>query len=297
MYDKGSILAATDFSPRADLALERAALLAAEAGMVLHLLHVVSPLPLEVFKRLLSSTPLETEQTVLDRSRRRLDDLCRTLGDSTGAAIRPHVAVGASAPAILEHAAAHEVSLVVLGAQGEGFFQELLVGTTVARVVDGAPAPVLVVRRPGAFPYRNALVPVDFSAASAAALRATLKLVPASSVTVLHVCEIPFERHFHLWGHQEDMLQGARNQSLDEGKLKLAGFLKEVLDERADGITAQVDCGDPASVIRSHAASLGADLVAVGRHGKAGLDEVVGSVTKHVLHETACDVLVTRGAP
>jgi len=58
-------------------------------------------------------------------------------------------------------------------------------------------------------------------------------------------------------------------------------------------ITPLVERGLPSAVIREKTRSLNIDLIVIGKRGETELDEaLLGSVTKHVLHETECDVLV-----
>jgi universal stress protein E len=48
-------------------------------------------------------------------------------------------------------------------------------------------------------------------------------------------------------------------------------------------------------MIREKAQALDIDLIVIGKRGQTELDEALfGSVTKHVLYETPCDVLVVN---
>jgi len=52
--------------------------------------------------------------------------------------------------------------------------------------------------------------------------------------------------------------------------------------------------GDPGWRIAEQEQELECDLIVVGKQGASALEELlVGSVTKHVLNESQCDVLVT----
>jgi universal stress protein A len=53
--------------------------------------------------------------------------------------------------------------------------------------------------------------------------------------------------------------------------------------------------GRPAMEIRAHAEKIGADLIVIGSHGRAGLSGVMlGSTANGVLHNSPCDVLTVR---
>lgn len=70
-----SLLAATDFSPAADLAIERAALLARHYASTLHLLHVVPPISWRMFGTAFSEHPLAMEERMHDAAKTRLIEM------------------------------------------------------------------------------------------------------------------------------------------------------------------------------------------------------------------------------
>ncbi len=58
--------------------------------------------------------------------------------------------------------------------------------------------------------------------------------------------------------------------------------------------TVQVTLGPTADELRRTAASVGADLIVVGSHGRHGLALLLGSTASHVLRGAECDVLAVR---
>ena len=88
------ILAATDFSPRAGIAIERAARIARDWSAELSLLHVMGRLPLEAIRRILIEHPLAVEQRLVDAAR---NDLGWRPASMRGTALAPHF-TSASAP-------------------------------------------------------------------------------------------------------------------------------------------------------------------------------------------------------
>ena len=55
--------------------------------------------------------------------------------------------------------------------------------------------------------------------------------------------------------------------------------------------------GDPARVILEQAASCGADLIVMGRQGQGAVEYfLLGSVSRHVISDAKCDVLVVSAA-
>jgi nucleotide-binding universal stress UspA family protein len=56
-----------------------------------------------------------------------------------------------------------------------------------------------------------------------------------------------------------------------------------------------IEFGPPATMIAARAASLGADLVVIGKHGQSAWEDMLlGSVTRQVIQEASCDILVVE---
>ena len=140
---------------------------------------------------------------------------------------------------------------------------------------------------------RRILCPVDFSDASQHALQHAVVIAGwyGSQITALHVDNPPILANppvlFAEFPH--DVLPGVTNRRRLEDRLqewlspaKNAGLQTGVL----------VDAGNPAARILEHAASLPADLVVMGTHGRGGFERLVlGSVAEKVLRKATCPVL------
>ena len=67
------------------------------------------------------------------------------------------------------------------------------------------------------------------------------------------------------------------------------------LRDRGLQVETLVRSGEPASVITEVAASMGADLVAMGTRGRTGLEHLVlGSTAERVVRMASCPVLTLR---
>lgn len=286
------IVATTDFSSRANRAVQRAVRLAVEHGAELHLLHVLPIFPLETFKRLVVDTPLETEQMLYNRINAMLQRLAEALARS-GMVVRHHVAIGRAHVEINRYAESHHADLIVLGDQGENFAQEFFLGTTVSKTLRKGQCPLLIVKREPLDQYRHVLVPVDFSPPSRLALRMALKVAPQTPIQVLHVVEVP-PRDKVWWEIKlsEETVERCHTRVLDDAH----HAMEEIIADCAPGdtrVTSSIEQGYPPGVIRDNARSSNVDLIVIGKRGETELDEALfGSVTKHVLYETVCDVLV-----
>jgi len=135
-----NILVATDFGPAADAALTYGRALAQTFGAQLHLLHVME----NSFLRASPADPHAYKAAVLRTLHERV-----TADDRT--ALKAHVVLETSdnpADAIIEHANAAEIDLIVMGTNGRGAMAQLLVGSVAERVVRTARCPVLTVKHP-----------------------------------------------------------------------------------------------------------------------------------------------------
>jgi len=289
------ILATTDFSPRAVRALQRAAQLAAEHKAELYLLHVLPAFPFETLKRLVVETPTETEQRLRDKAGTALQREAQALANC-GISVKHHVAIGRAHIEINRYAESHQVDLIVIGDQGETFVQELFLGTTASKTLRTGRHPLLITKQEPKGPYKHVLVPVDFSQPSLDALNVALKVAAQASIHVLHAVETPFDQRMKHAGFYEEWVDLHRDKILNHA---LEGMEKIIEDHARDHtqVTPIIEHGLPSAIIREKVRSLDIDLIVIGKRGETELDEaLLGSVTKHVLYENACDVLVVSQA-
>jgi nucleotide-binding universal stress UspA family protein len=283
----GHVVIATDLSERSRYALERASrLVAAGAGPCTAVL-VVSGGALDSLCRLMGEDTAAFQSHLMQDSKAKLeqlvDEIFRTM------IIDTRVVVGNVVSTLLAQADELDAGLIVLGARGGGFLRQLVLGTTAERILRKTARPVLVVRQSPVADYRRVVVAVDFSPASATALRLALALAPTAELMLVHAYEVPFESKLRFAGVDEPMIERYRQRAEDEATKGLERFMTEVglPPGRARLVVEQ---GDPTRVILDQH---GCDLVVVGQRGKGALEELLlGSVTKHVLAETNIDVLV-----
>lgn len=136
------VLVPVDFSVPSKHALAYAGHLAQRFGAVLHLMHVVEPLPFPV-----SLTGILTIHDLVpdisDRAKQHLRSLVEDLR-TEGLDTDVHVEEGYPAAAIVRAAGELEADLIVMASRGLAGVERLLVGSVTTRVVRAAPCPVLV---------------------------------------------------------------------------------------------------------------------------------------------------------
>lgn len=287
------ILAPTDFSAPARHAVERAARLAREHGAHLNLLHVVPSGALERLRALLGADTGVEPGLILDANRQ-LEALAADIGgDDQAVGVAASVRQGSVLTEVDAQADTIAADLVVLGARGAGFVRRIALGTTAERLLRTTRRPLLVVKQKAHEPYRRALVPVDFSASSAAAVALARRVAPRAHLVLLHAWEVPFESRMHLAGVDTQRIEQYRAQArqLAHRRLHEAAAAAGL---RPGHWQPCLVMQDPSLAIVEQEQEADCDLIVIGKHG-AGIvqDFLLGSVTKHVLAESAGDVLVS----
>ncbi len=286
------ILAPTDFSGPSRHAVERAARLAREHGAHLHLLHVVHAGALERLRVLLGADTAVEPELILDANRQ-LEALAADIGGEHGPGVQTSLRNGSVLTEVDAQADAIEAELVVLGARGAGFVRRIALGTTAERLLRTTRRPLLVVKQKAHETYRRVLVPVDFSASSAAAIALARRVAPGAFLTLLHAYEVPFESRMHL--------AGVDTKSIERYRAQARQLAHQRLHEAAAAAGLRpgqwqpcLVMQDPSLAVVEQEQEADCDLIVIGKHG-AGMveDFLLGSVTKHVLAESAGDVMVS----
>ena len=287
------ILVATDLSAPARHAVERAFLLAASTESELSILHITELDALDSLREILGDNLIEVKAALNSDARSQLEQMTGDASVRRGVAARTCVAEGNPLATIVAVTDSQEAHLVVLGARGESFLRHAMLGSTAARLLrKSSSRPVLVVKQAPHEYYRSVLVAVDFSPASLKAIRLARSWAPNANLVLLHAFELPYEGKLRLAGVEEQII---RQCIAKEGKV-LPKRLHELAADAGLGAleySARIVHGDPAQQIIALEQEIDADLIVVGKHGSHIVEELLlGSVTKHVLAESQCDVLV-----
>lgn len=283
-----SLLAATDFSDDGINACRRAARLAREQGAGLELLHVISGGSLALLRGFFP----DAATSIAGNAQKALENLGAELA-TDGLAVKATVQEGAITTEVL--AAMPRADLLVVGARGSNPLRDLMLGTTAERLLARATGPALVVKQPPWDSYRRVLAPIDFSRFSATVLTAAATLAPEAEIQVCHAFDLPFEGK--LW------LAGVADAEINRYRAEARRQALADIQQLVDGLPAlagrtslpAVTRGDPAPVILDQEAVYKPDLIVIGKQGRSALEEfLLGSVTRHVLADSKCDVLVVN---
>ena len=145
-------------------------------------------------------------------------------------------------------------------------------------------------------PFQKILVPVDFSACSAEAVRVAAELSARfeAALTIVHVYD-PLV--YALPDGFTFMPQPAVDQLLQAFHDQLAQTKLQALEAGATRVETQVLQGFVAGAIVERAARGSFDLIVLGTHGRTGMQHLlIGSTAERVVRLAACPVLTVKKA-
>ncbi len=286
------ILVATDFSPLARHAAERAARLAFETGAPLTLVHAMSGDALHQLRAWLGMGHPLGQQLEAD-AQQQLDQLASAL--ETAQQIKPHtvLARGSVLDEIGRVAETLDAGLLVLGARGEGFLRRQVLGTTSERLLRRTTRPLLVVRQTAHAAYRKVLVALDFSPWSVQALAVAQRVAPQAQLVLFHAFQVPFEEKLHFAGVDAATIEHYCQQAHTQAVQQVHALAQAAGLQHSQWAPCIVE-GDPSLRMVTQEQALDCDLVVLGKHGQTATEDLLlGSVTKHMLAEGSADVLVS----
>lgn len=273
---EGPIVAATDFSARADRAIDRAILLGKQLGHKVVLAHALDHRQAEGI-----------DQASLDQQMR--DVLPEGMA---GAASVEFTYPEGSAPAALARAAHdHDAGLLVMGPARHNSLRDYLLGTSVDYTLRHCDLPILIVKQRGHRPYARILLATDYSQPSATALVWAMTTFPEAEFHLVHGCHMPFEGWQQAAYAMDEVLAACRT-----GMVDFVDTLPIDATARAK-LTTHVALLDPFQMVRQVSTAIGADLLVIGSHGESGLRHAtIGSVANALLSSAAIDTLMVKTA-
>lgn len=202
------------------------------------------------------------------------------------------VSVGSVSRRIAFYAEAIGADLLVLGAHGSDFVRDLFVGSSIERVLRQTEKSMLVVKRMPRSDYARILVPVDFSTLAAGSVRLARRLAPQAELILMHAYEVPYESKLRMAGIEESCLNELREAARADAVARVDELLRDACD--ADPAVRYVLVhGQAVASIVEQARLLKCDLIAMGKQGLRMVEDLLlGSVTRQVLEQAQCDVLV-----
>lgn len=296
------ILWATDGSSEAELALKYAAYIAGLTKAEIIGVHVI-PLPVQLlFEELreedvqFSEWQSRAEKKVTDRFAAVRRQLAKSNIKFEGVILK-----GIPNEKIREFSRLRKADFIVMGKQGHGLIESMMVGSETVKVLKNSHIPVLAVK--GAGPRRKVsikkiLVPVDLADDSESALNYGLDLaaLTESPLTVVYALRLDM--------YAQDMPAGALDIVIKESAKELqkrvhnakASFERRRKKRLKHDVKAEVIHGlSPAISIANYAKKNNFDLIVINTHGRTGIKRfILGSVTERLIPEAPCSVLALR---
>ena len=285
-----NILAAVGEFPQDDDVLMRAAEIALIHKASLTVLHVIEfPEDFELATPEVVRLQQEAKREAREMIKAAID---RAAPDVEKADI--FVEIGASAAALIKHCETFAPDLIVVRSHQRQSILAKLIGSTADRVIRGASAPVLIVKRPVKEPYQRALLATDGREGGAEALNYLANLLPDAALHIMQVVTILPQLK------QSLISAGVGQAAIDSHRAALIRRAKENLKKLANGVTGRavttrIATGGPGNALTNATRSPKTDLITVGP-GRSSLlrRALIGSVTQQVIRDAACDVLVWR---
>lgn len=299
-----TILFATDFSEHAVIAGAYAMNLARRLQAELVSIHATThhteanPEAYEISRGYLEEFRQKLQHDLAHR--RQSLKLLSDQAERQGIRTRHDLVQGAAAEAICQAADDTGAELIVVGSHGRTGLKRMILGSVAERVVRLARTSVLVARSPLADQagFRHVLVPTDFEEGARLALeQARLLSANDAAIDILHCWFVDGS----LDGSFEPGATGAVYRTLAESLVNDAEKQGEEMARLAAGgqrrVTFHLQEGRPAGAIQSFVErqERGYDLVAVGTHGRRGIERLLlGSVAEATVRYSPCSVLVAR---
>lgn len=295
------ILVPLDGSTFAEFALSPALEIARRADAVLELLTVTEAEPV------LLDAPEATLWTG-ETARGYLDEVSTALSSDWEGRIETRARQGYPAAAIEARAKEASADLVVLSSHGRGPFSRFWLGSVADALARRAPCPLLVVRpdegRDPApddrFQAGRILVPIDGSEVSRSVIDRAVELGALFDARLHLVNCVPNPPHAEGDVHPylsrpSDLDDGLLREEVRESRKRLDTLAERLRDRDVETEVSVIEGEGVVESILRTAESWGADLLALGTHGRGGVRRtVLGSVADKVIRAARIPVLVYR---
>jgi nucleotide-binding universal stress UspA family protein len=285
------ILAAVDQFPQDDAVLARALEIAALQGARLDVVHIVD-LP--------GCGPDPARADALagqaaDAARARIGAALERLG-AGGSDVEVRIETGSPALRLIAICDEVKPGLVVMRAHERARISERILGSTTERLVAAGQVPVLVVKREVDRPYGRVLIATDGKDDAAGAVALVAALLPGAALGLVRAVHIAPQL-------KEAMLRvGSDQAALTAHRDALAASARADLRALAASLTprptTRVLRGDPATALIRATRNPKVDLIVLGPGPTSLIRRAfIGSVTRRLLREGACDVLISCPEP
>jgi len=211
------------------------------------------------------------------------------------APVETAVVEGDPAEAIVDYADEGEFDAIAMGTHGRRGLSRLVFGSVARYVVRHTTRPVLTARETDADPvteYDDVLVPTDGSDAAEAAVDHGIAVADAFDAT-LHAFHVVDLSAMTTGSGVEPPTQQLERYT-EAGEAAVDAVADRAREAGLDAVTS-VEHGFPSADLLDYVDEAGVDLVAMGTHGRTGIDRVLlGSTTERILSRSPVPVLAVH---
>lgn len=290
MYE--SILVPTDGSAHAERAAHHAVSLAEAFDATLNVLSVA-----DVDRAAGPFNAGGVSSEFVDRIEAECESAVEAVADLAGesVAVKTAVEVGDPPEAIHDYAEERDLDAIAMGTRGLRGLSRLVSGSVTQSVVRMTDRPVLtarVVEEDHVTHYDDVLLPTDGSGPAHAAVEHAIAVGHAydATVHVRHIVDVGAVATGSDLQPPPDRLDYLR----DAGEEATETIAEEVRDAGLDA-EPSVEHGFPASGLLDYVDAESIDLVAMGTHGRTGLDRVLlGSTTERIIRRSSVPVFTVH---
>lgn len=179
--------------------------------------------------------------------------------------------------------------MIVTGVARFNHLGDFFLGTAVDYVVRHAVSPVLVVKQRPHRMYEKVVIATDYSQCSLKALVTVAALFPEAELHLVHAYHVPYEA----WLTSDEVKGYVKEEAQEELDAFVADpQISDVIRQR---LNAKLSYGEVGGAIAREIEAIGADLVAIGTHGRSGfMQAMLGSTAEELLTFVRPDTSMVR---
>ena len=292
MPEKRYILTATDMSDWAKHAENKGAALTKLVGNAEMLLVNVQE-QVEGLFMMASADEFLAQQSYKKEAEKILQETASRLSEKEGITVTPIVCTGNVSDEIKALVVERKASLLVIGAHGQGYHFMPIIGNIPAKLIQGSPCPVLIIRQEDMRPYKRVLIPIDFSEVSINQVTQSMPFIPEDAeIILMSVCESPCASRLRYANITVEILDQYRKKVKGEAEEKINQLIEALETPRK--LRPHVQIGIPHQAILDYVKKNEIDLLVLGKHPRNRLEEyLVGSTVHYAINEAECDVMIT----
>lgn len=296
MPEKRYILTATDMSDWSKFAEVKGAELTRHLGNAEMLLVNIQEQSGLDFYAMLMASHAPSHDLIRKEAEQTIGETAKRLSEEEGITVTPIIRTGKVPNEIQALLEEKKASLLVIGAHGQGYHFMPVIGNIPAKLIQGSPCPVLIIRQAEMRPYKRVLIPIDFTEVSINQVTQSMPFIPEDSeIILMSVCESPCASRLRYANITVEILEEYRKKVKNEALDKINQLI-EALDSPRN-FQAHVEIGIPHQAILDYIKQFDIDLLVLGKHPRNRLEEyLVGSTVHYAINEAECDVLITTPA-